>query len=449
MHDQTGATTTTAIADLPAPDPAYGRGADCAMRRMHLCATLLPDRTVLVNGGSMMEESARAGHARRRDLPPGHGGAGSGAWPRRPGAAALPLRGAADAGRQGDHGRVEPAAQDRGAAHRGLLAAVPVRRAPGRRGTPRRRRCHYGASLTAAVPDARPIASACLMRPGATTHSMDTEQRLVDLPLQVGGPDELILELPAAPTLAPPGWYMLFVLSSDRRAVAGQLAAPDLTRSHPIDCDEDGEPCPRNVHETMFYEVMWRTAARGAPYPMPWWLQSYFRDWPGDDGGMFGFKETALASNALYRYWNMVGVKDAHQESLVGQAGEIEPVYERYAVTFFVVADGELALPAGRRGRRPGARRWHSSARTGYIPVVITTYRPPLGVTVEQRTLSTVVGAQHHAAVLNRLVVRPSGRHAGGSARRRRRPGQAERVRPVRQDRRRPFRRRSCRSCAI
>jgi hypothetical protein len=28
-----------------------------AMRRMHLCATLLPDRTVLVNGGAMMEES--------------------------------------------------------------------------------------------------------------------------------------------------------------------------------------------------------------------------------------------------------------------------------------------------------------------------------------------------------------------------------------------------------
>ncbi len=25
---------------------------------MHLCATLLPDRTVLVNGGAMMEESA-------------------------------------------------------------------------------------------------------------------------------------------------------------------------------------------------------------------------------------------------------------------------------------------------------------------------------------------------------------------------------------------------------
>ncbi len=29
----------------------------------------------------------------------------------------------------------------------------------------------------------RRVASACLIRPGATTHSMDSEQRLVDLPL--------------------------------------------------------------------------------------------------------------------------------------------------------------------------------------------------------------------------------------------------------------------------
>ena len=74
-------------------------------------------------------------------------------------------------------------------------------------------------------------------------------------------------------------------------------------------------------YETMFYELMWRIWSQNAPYPMPWWLQSYFRDWPGDDGGMFGAKETALASNAQCRYWNMVGVKDAHQESLVGRPG--------------------------------------------------------------------------------------------------------------------------------
>lgn len=161
-------------------------------------------------------------------------------------------------------------------------------------------------------------------------------------------------------------------------------------------------------YETMFYELMWQIWSRGVPYPMPWWLQSYFRDWPGDDGGMFGAKQTALASNALYRYWNMVGVKDARQESLVGQAGEIEPVYERYAVTFFVVADGRLYFPQYAESGSP-APALRQQRQENYLPVVITTYQPPLGITVEQRTLSTVVGAQHHAAVLSRLVVRPSG----------------------------------------
>ena len=88
------------------------------------------------------------------------------------------------------------------------------------------------------------------------------------------------------------------------------------------------------------------------------------------DSGMFGSKEAALAANALYRYWNMVGVKDAHQESLVGQAGEIEPVYERYAVTFFILAGGKLHFPqiaeAGaprrpsRSNDRAGTFRWWS-----------------------------------------------------------------------------------------
>ena len=161
-------------------------------------------------------------------------------------------------------------------------------------------------------------------------------------------------------------------------------------------------------YEAMFYELMWQIWSRNIPYPMPWWLQSYFRDWPGNDGGMFGAKQTALASNALYRYWNMVGVKDAHQESLVGQAGEIEPVYERYAVTFFIVADGKLHFPQYAENGSP-APALRQQRQDNYLPVVMTTYQPPLGIIVEQRTLSTVVGAQLHAAVLNRLVVRASG----------------------------------------
>jgi DNA-directed RNA polymerase specialized sigma24 family protein len=35
----------------------------------------------------------------------------------------------------------------------------------------------------------------------------------------------------------------------------------------------------------MFYELIWQIWSRNIPYPVPWWLQSYFRDWPGNDGG--------------------------------------------------------------------------------------------------------------------------------------------------------------------
>ncbi|NCA70798.1 MAG: hypothetical protein EOM91_11955, partial [Sphingobacteriia bacterium] len=91
------------------------------------------------------------------------------------------------------------------------------------------------------------------------------------------------------------------------------------------------------THEWLFYELMWRAAGSGATYPKPWWVQQYFRRWVEPfDGGLFGSKEAAFASNAHYRYWNMIGVKDHHQESLVGQAGEVEPVYDHYAVGFFL-----------------------------------------------------------------------------------------------------------------
>ena len=94
--------------------------------------------------------------------------------------------------------------------------------------------------------------------------------------------------------------------------------------------------------EWMFYEVMWRLWARQDPYPIPWWVRQALRRWVEQyDSGLFDSKEAALSSNALYRYWNMIGVKDVGQKSLVGQAGEIEPVYEAYAVAAFVFEPGD------------------------------------------------------------------------------------------------------------
>ncbi|WP_343997681.1 galactose oxidase-like domain-containing protein [Streptomyces thermocarboxydovorans] len=59
----------------------------------------------------------------------------------------------------------------------------------------------------------RPIAQAELIRPAAVTHSSDPNQRFVDLPLSVDG-NNVDLNVTSNPDLAPPGWYMLFVVDA-------------------------------------------------------------------------------------------------------------------------------------------------------------------------------------------------------------------------------------------
>jgi len=72
----------------------------------------------------------------------------------------------------------------------------------------------YGGTVTATTDDPD-LDSVSLVRPGATTHSADSEQRLVDLPFTAGPGGQLTLQLPAGPTLAPPGWYLVFALNAD------------------------------------------------------------------------------------------------------------------------------------------------------------------------------------------------------------------------------------------
>ncbi|MFO1430321.1 MAG: hypothetical protein U1F76_09310 [Candidatus Competibacteraceae bacterium] len=109
------------------------------------------------------------------------------------------------------------------------------------------------------------------------------------------------------------------------------------------------------THEWMFYEVTWRQWARGN-YPLPWWCRQYFRAWSDDyDGGLFSSKEAAFCSNAHYRYWHMIGVKDHHQESLIGQAGES-----------VVMSNCQPARPARRFATRSGTANLGVWERQGY-----------------------------------------------------------------------------------
>jgi galactose oxidase-like protein len=51
-----------------------------------------------------------------------------------------------------------------------------------------------------------------LMRPGSVTHSVNFEQRYVTLAFHAGA-DGLIAQAPPRGAIAPPGWYMLFVVN--------------------------------------------------------------------------------------------------------------------------------------------------------------------------------------------------------------------------------------------
>src|SRR6266702_2950039 len=127
------------------------------------------------------------------------------------------------------------------------------------------------------------------------------------------------------------------------------------------------------THEWMFYEFMWRIQAQGRALPLPWWVQQYFRRWTNVfDAGLFDTKEGAFASNANYRYWSMIGVKDAPQECLVGQAGEIEPVYDEYALGFFLFDPATRRLDFPQFPMANVASPLRQQMENGYLPTIIT-----------------------------------------------------------------------------
>jgi hypothetical protein len=87
----------------------------------------------------------------------------------------------------------------------------------------------HGQAITIATPQAGTIRWVSLVRNGVTTHSFDSGQRLVDLTITSQADSTLKATVPANPNLAPPGWYMLFLV--DQQAIPSvarwiQITAP-------------------------------------------------------------------------------------------------------------------------------------------------------------------------------------------------------------------------------
>ena len=85
---------------------------------------------------------------------------------------------------------------------------------------------HYGANFYIRTPYPADIKSVVLIRPGAVTHAFDMEQRLVGLSFSSSN-GQLYVKAPANGNIAPPGYYMVFIL--DSKGVPSKAAFVHLT----------------------------------------------------------------------------------------------------------------------------------------------------------------------------------------------------------------------------
>ena len=74
---------------------------------------------------------------------------------------------------------------------------------------------HYDRVFTIGTPQADSIDKVVLIRPTAITHHTNSEQRYVLLDRGPSGTDQLQAAAPNNANLAPPGYYMLFIVNGD------------------------------------------------------------------------------------------------------------------------------------------------------------------------------------------------------------------------------------------
>jgi hypothetical protein len=211
---QHAATNRVNIVDLRSSTPAYQSGPPLTHARMHLNAVLLPDRTVFVCNGSSIAEAAGSTLPGEIYDPYAEQPAWSvAAWPSVPErvyhsvAVLLPdgrvLTAGGNATRDGYQEQLEMYSPAYMTQPRPRIQSAPSS-------------VVAGGQITIQTPQAATIRWVHLIRPMATTHSCDTEQRLVDMPISSRTNTALTVTVPSPRHLTPVGWYMLFIVDNQR-----------------------------------------------------------------------------------------------------------------------------------------------------------------------------------------------------------------------------------------
>jgi hypothetical protein len=214
--------------------------------RIQVNAILLPDGTVLAAGGSVNNEAPDV-PGRNADIYDPAAGAfrsgGTASYSRLYHSTAVLLPDATVAtlgSNPGDRGKYLPAIEIYTPPYLYDANDVPITSArpavTGLSPSP----VNYGATFTVTYTSASPISSAVLVRPGSTTHAFDMDQRLVGLcgpspQPPCTGAGSLSLAAPPNGNVAPPGFYMLFLLDASgvpSRAAWVELAPWTTTPAH-------------------------------------------------------------------------------------------------------------------------------------------------------------------------------------------------------------------------
>jgi hypothetical protein len=214
-------TATTEIIDLSQPKSSWQWGPSMSQPRIEMNAVILPDGKVLAVGGSLNDEDANTASLNADLYDPitnSFSSAGANAYPRLYHSVALllpdatvwlaggnPVRGSFRTEMEIYRPPYLFTADKHGnsvLADRPIISTAPDR-------------ASYNGTFTITTPNADAIASVVLVRPGAVTHSFDMEQRLIELGFSADFDNgTLNVTAPANSNLAPPGYYMLFLLDN-------------------------------------------------------------------------------------------------------------------------------------------------------------------------------------------------------------------------------------------
>ena len=262
MGGDNPATNTTELIDLspagaqisascPTYAPCWVEGPQMAQARVEMEATILPNGKVLVDGGSAQDEDASTVSLKAEIYDPttnSFSPGGSNAFPRLyhnvqlllPDGTVVLTGGNPAQGVFENHIEIyQPAYlfnSDGSLATRPTIGA----NAPASVG--------YGGSFSLATPDAASIASVVLMKAGSVTHSFDMDQRYVSLSF-TSGSETLTVTGPPNSNIAPPGYYMLFLVNQSgtpSRASWVQVSGPAAPIAN-VQLHPERVPTPRYV----------------------------------------------------------------------------------------------------------------------------------------------------------------------------------------------------------